>query len=94
MEKRAADVKAALPYSRATSFNLAEQCVVKKIVAEGSPEHFPLDAESFLRHGGLSQEVQGCLPHHIQIFRRMVRPCPTRVFPKTHIQKPMQAVLY
>jgi hypothetical protein len=41
---------------RATSFNLAEQCVVKEIVAEGNPEHFSPDVESFFRHGGFSQE--------------------------------------
>jgi hypothetical protein len=40
--------------ARATSFNLAEQCVIKEIVAEGGPEHFPADAESLFSHGGLS----------------------------------------
>jgi hypothetical protein len=41
-------------YGRATSFNLSEQCVVKEIVAEGGPEHFPPGAESFFRHSGFS----------------------------------------
>jgi hypothetical protein len=63
--------------------------VVKEIVAEGSPEHFPADAESFFSHGGLSQEMQRRFSHHIQIFRRMLRPRPARVFPKTYVQKPV-----
>jgi hypothetical protein len=67
--------------------------VVKEIVAEGSPEHFPPDTESFFNHGGLSQEMQGRFSHHIQIFRRMVRPRPAPVFPKTYVQKPVQSVL-
>jgi hypothetical protein len=32
--------------------------MVKKIVVEGSPEHFPLDAETFFGYDGFSQEVQ------------------------------------
>jgi hypothetical protein len=78
---------------RATSFNLTEQCAVKEIVAEGSPEHFPADAESFFSYGGLSQQVQSRFSHHIQIFRRMVCPRPAPVFPKTHVQKPVRTVL-
>jgi hypothetical protein len=50
---------------KATSFNLAEQCVVKEIVAEGDPEHFPPNAESFFNHSGLSQEMQCRFSHHI-----------------------------
>jgi hypothetical protein len=67
-------------------FNLAEQCVVKKIVAESSPEHFSLSAESFFGYDGFSQEVQSRFSQHIEIFRGVVRLYPARVFPKTHIQ--------
>jgi hypothetical protein len=31
--------------------------MVKEIIAEGSPEHFPLSAESFFACGNLSQMV-------------------------------------
>jgi hypothetical protein len=78
---------------RAPSFNLAEQCAIKEIVAKGSPEHFPADAESFFSHGGLSREMQSRFSHHIQIFRRMVRPRPAPVFPKTYVRKPVRTVL-
>jgi hypothetical protein len=67
--------------------------MVKEIVAEGSPEHFSLSAESFFGYGGFSQKVQSRFSQYIEIFRGMVRPCPARVFPKTHVQKPMQTVL-
>jgi hypothetical protein len=40
--------------------------------AEGSPDHFPLDAESFFSRGGLSQEMLRRFSHHIQIFQRPI----------------------
>jgi hypothetical protein len=48
--------------------------VIKEIVAESSPEHFPLSAESFFGHGGFSQEAQSRFSQHIEIFRGVVRP--------------------
>jgi hypothetical protein len=56
--------------------------VVKEIVAESSPEHFPSSAEPFFGHGGFSQEVQSRFSQYIEIFRGTVRSCPARVFPQ------------
>jgi hypothetical protein len=77
---------------RATSFNLAEQCVIKEIIAKSSPEHFPSSAEPFFGHGGFLREARSRFSQYIEIFRGTVRPCPARVFPKTHVQKPARAV--
>jgi hypothetical protein len=38
---------------RATSFNFAEQDIMQKIIAKGSPEHFTVQAEPFFRDAGL-----------------------------------------
>ena len=72
---------------------LSEQHPLQEIGVAASHAHFPPEAHAFAGVNG-AQQAKGYLPHHREVLRGVVLTGAASVLAKTHVQRPVEVVLY